>query len=422
MIIEQPDVGQKIYKIHLKQIIRIDFLYLTILINDVNSKNISSQSLLRRIGMKKLLEILIVGFAYASVVVGAGNASGMEPFFYYTSFGIDGTAGVLLATMLYGIVGYFVTGLGQRLQSKNYKEAAYLVGGKVVGRFVDILIIIMMLGTGIIMLSGSGALFHQQYGMPLWQGSLIMTLLVIGTLMLRLRKIILVIGMITPVLIGLLSIVIYQGLSNQTESFAELNSYVVAVGDTLPDTLPNWWMAALNHVTMMTVAGVGMSLVIGGEEKDPKVARLGGALGGLIIGGVLTMGHFALFAQIKTIAPTVETLAQMPSLQIMNTYAPNLSPILTLVALAMIYSTAVSMFYVFISRYIPMETSKSRVVVLVTLILGYGISFVGFIQLMGYFYPIAGYVGIVLIAMIFYGPFKIKKLEDQGSLAKVVYG
>ncbi|MBS7814309.1 hypothetical protein J7560_02605 [Wohlfahrtiimonas chitiniclastica] len=371
--------------------------------------------------MKKVLEVLIVAFAYASVVVGAGNASGMEPFFYYTSFGVEGTAGVILATVLYGIVGYFVTGLGQRLQSKNYKEAAYLVGGKAVGGFVDALIIIMMLGTGIIMLSGSGSLFQQQYNMPLWQGSLIMTLLVVGTLMLRLRKIILVIGMITPILIGLLSIVIYQGLSNQTESFAELNDYVISVGDTLPDTLPNWWVAAINHVTMMTVAGVGMSLVIGGEEKDPKVARWGGALGGLIIGGVLAMGHFALFAQIKTIAPTVDTLAQMPSLQIMNTYVPHLSGLLTLVALAMIYSTAVSMFYVFISRYVPMETPKSRWIVLSVLTMGYGISFVGFIQLMGYFYPIAGYVGIVLIALIFYGPFKIKKLEGTGLLAKVSY-
>lgn len=369
--------------------------------------------------MKKVLEVLIIAFAYASVVVGAGNASGMEPFFYYTSFGMDGTVGVLLATVLYGIVGYFVTGLGQRLKSKNYKEATYLVGGKVVGRFIDYLIIFMMLGTGIIMLSGSAALFKQQYGMPLWQGGLLMTVLVVITLMLRLRKIILVIGMITPILIGLLSIMVYQSLSNQTESFSAVNDYVIAVGNTLPDTLPNWWVAALNHVAMMTVAGVGMSLVIGGEEKDPKVAKWGGALGGLIIGGVLSMGHFALFAQIKVIAPTVETLASMPSLQIMNTYAPSLSPLLTLTALAMIYSTAVSMFYVFISRYVEMETPKSRIYILITLGVGFGISFIGFVQLMGYFYPIAGYIGIVLIGMIFYGPFKIRKLEKSGELAPI---
>ena len=366
--------------------------------------------------MKKVIEVFIIAFAYASVVVGAGNASGMEPFFYYTSFGMDGTIGVLMATILYGVVGYFVTGLGQRLKSKNYKEVTYLIGGKVVGRFIDYLIIFMMLGTGIIMLSGSAALFKQQYDMPLWQGGLIMTSLVTITLMLRLRKIILVIGLITPVLIGLLSIMVYHSLVNQVESYAEVNDYVIAVGDTLPGTLPNWWIAALNHVTMMTVAGVGMSLVIGGEEKDPKVAKWGGALGGLIIGGVLSMGHFALFSQIKVIAPTVDTLASMPSLQLMNIYAPSLSPLLTIMAMAMIYSTAVSMFYVFISRYVEMETANSRVYILVTLVIGYGISFVGFVQLMGYFYPIAGYVGIILIGMIFYGPFKIRKLETSGEL------
>lgn len=371
--------------------------------------------------MKKAVEIIIVACAYASVVVGAGNASGMEPFFYYTSFGLDGTTGLILATILYGIVGYFVTGMGQRLRSKNYKEAVYLVGGKTVGRFVDILILIMMLGTGIIMLSGSGSLFKQQYDLPYWQGSLIMTVLVIGTLMLRLRKIIVVISLITPVLIGLLCIVIYQALSNQTETLADLNDYVIAVGNTLPDTLPNWWIAAINHVTMMTVAGVGMALVIGGEEKDPRIARWGGALGGLIIGGILAMGHFSLFAQIKVIAPTVDTLAHMPSLQIMNNYIPFLSPLLTLAALAMIYSTAVSMFYVFISRYVEMETPKANIIVLVTLIISYGISFVGFIQLMGYFYPFAGYAGIVLIGMIFYGPFKIKKLETSGILPKIAF-
>lgn len=367
--------------------------------------------------MNKIIKVMIIACAYASVVVGAGNASGMEPFFYYTSFGVDGTIGVLLATVLYGIVGYFVTGLGQRLKSKNYKEATYLVGGKVVGKFIDYLIIFMMLGTGIIMLSGSAALFKQQYNLPLWLGGLIMTLLVMITLMLRLRKIILVIGMITPILIGLLAIMVYQSFANQTESYAEVNDYVIAVGNTLPGTLPNWWVAALNHVTMMTVAGVGMSLVIGGEEEDPRVAKWGGAIGGLLIGIVLSMGHFALFAQIKVIAPTIETLASMPSLQIMNTYAPSLSPLLTLMAMAMIYSTAVSMFYVFISRYVPMETPKSRLYIIITLIGGYGISFVGFVQLMGYFYPIAGYIGIVLIGMIFYGPIKIGKLERTGKLA-----
>ena len=80
------------------------------------------------------------------------------------------------------------------------------------------------------------------------------------------------------------------------------------------------------------------------------------------------------------------------------------------------------MFYVFTSRYFEMETPKSRIAVLAILAIGYGISFVGFIQLMGYFYPIAGYVGIVLIAIIFYGPLKLKRLEREGQLAKVVYG
>lgn len=365
--------------------------------------------------LKSMGRILIIAFAYAGVVVGAGNASGMEPLFYYTLFGSKGTAGVLLATLLYGVIGYCVVRIGQYLQVRSHKEAIYHLGGRYFGGFVDALIIFMMFGTGVVMIAGSGALFNQQYNLPYWLGALVMSLLVMGTLMLRLRQIIVAIGSITPILIILILIVVTYSLTKKSEPFSTLSPYAMEARSVMPGTLPNWLIASFNHVFMMTVAGVGMSLVIGGNEEQATIAGWGGLLGGLIIGGVLTMGHLALFSQIKVVAPKVNgviTIAEMPTLAIMNQISPLLSALLSIVALGMIYNTAVSMFYVFVARYVEMETRRSYLYIVVTLTIGFLASFAGFVQLVGYFYPIVGYLGVVVVIMILSAPIRFRSQKE----------
>ena len=63
-------------------------------------------------------------------------------------------------------------------------------------------------------------------------------------------------------------------------SFADLNSTALAV----KTTLPNWFISSINYVSFNIAVGASMALVMGGAEKNEKVAAWGGLVGGLGLG------------------------------------------------------------------------------------------------------------------------------------------
>ena len=75
----------------------------------------------------------------------------------------------------------------------------------------------------------------------------------------------------------------------------------------------------------------------------------------------------------------------------------------------MIFNTAVSMFYAFGARFIPTGTKGFKMFVFFTLVIGYALSFFGFTQLVAYFYPLIGYLGLFLVAALIVATFKMPK-------------
>src|SRR5699024_12060532 len=65
---------------------------------------------------------------------------------------------------------------------------------------LPIFIIFTLFGVGVVMVAGAGSTLHQQFGLAPFIGSLLMTVLVICTVMLNVKKVIAIIGSITPFL------------------------------------------------------------------------------------------------------------------------------------------------------------------------------------------------------------------------------
>ena len=49
------------------------------------------------------------------------------------------------------------------------------------------------------------------------------------------------------------------------------------------------------------------------------------------------------------------------------------------------------------------------------MIVSFGLSFIGFTDLIAYFYPLIGYLGLVLIVVLFIAPIKMKKNHQMNS-------
>ena len=342
--------------------------------------------------------VIKMASAFMGIIVGAGFASGQEILQYFTSFGLLGAAGAIVSTALFAYLGMILTRLGSRMKTTSHKEVIYKISGRYLGILVDYIIIFTLFGVGVVMIAGAGSNLNQQFGLPPFIGSLLMIVLVMLTVMLNVDKVVGIIGSITPFLVVAVIIVSIYSLVTMDSSFADLNSTALAV----KTTLPNWFISSINYVSFNIAVGASMALVMGGSEKNEKVAAWGGLLGGLGLGILILLIHLAIFAKIETVGDS-----ELPMLAIINELSPVLGIFIAFVMYGMIFNTAVSMFYSFGARFIQINTKKFNIFVLVTLVIGFMLSFVGFTKLVAYFYPLIGYLGLFLVAALIYSSFKL---------------
>ncbi len=340
--------------------------------------------------------------AFVGVIVGAGFASGQEILKYFTSFGYLGIFGVLISTALFSYLGMNLTVVGSRLKTTSHEETIYKIYGKQLGVVIDIMIVFTLFGVGVVMIAGAGSIVKQQFNIHTFVGSLTLVILIILTMMLNIDKVINIIGSITPFLFVMMIVISIYSLMTMNLSWSELNEIAISQ----PSTLPNWFISAVNYVSFNITAGAGMSLVIGGAEGSERVAGIGGFLGGVGIGILIMVANLAIFSRINDIA-----LADMPLLKLFDEISPLLGNVMSIILFGMIFNTGVSLFYAFVARFFPMENNKTYVPIIVTTVVGFFASFIGFTELVAYFYPVIGYFGIILILALLYAPYKIRKVS-----------
>jgi len=346
--------------------------------------------------MKKSLKM---GSAFIGIIVGAGFASGQEILQYFTSFGHLGLLAAFISTVLFAYLGMNLTKLGSRMQTTSHKEVVYGISGKFLGRIVDGIIILTLFGVGVVMIAGAGSIFSQQFGLSATLGSTVMAIIVILTIMLNVQKVIAIIGGVTPFLILAVILIAIYSLSTMETSFSELNSLALKQ----PTPFSNWFLSAINYVSFNIAVGASMAIVMGGTERDEKVAARGGLIGGLGLGVLIILSHLTIFSKIDDVAGF-----EMPMLKIVNDIHPVLGILMSLILFAMIYNTAVGMFYSFSARFVEIGTYKFKVFVIITGITAYVASFIGFTKLVSMFYPVVGYLGFFLVGAIIYASFKKK--------------
>lgn len=350
--------------------------------------------------------VMKVASAFIGIIIGAGFASGQEVLQYFTSFGYKGTIGALVSTVLFGYAGMMLTRLGSRFKATSHKEAINPVSGPLIGLIVDIVIIFTLFGVGTVMIAGAGATLEQQFSIPPFVGSLIMTVLIVLTIMLDVDKFIAIIGSITPFLIVALLIITIYSLTTFEGDLGRLNS----IANSVETPLPNWFIASINYVSFNLAVGASMAIVMGGSIKNERQASLGGFLGGIGIGVLIMIAHLSIFSKIDLVKDF-----DMPLLKIVTDLSPLLGFLMTFILFGMIFNTGASMFYAFIARFSQMQTPASNRLIVITGGSAFIVSFIGFTNLVAKFYTFIGYIGLVLLAVLIYAPFKLRKVKDKSN-------
>lgn len=325
------------------------------------------------------------------MVVGAGFASGQEILQFFTSFGVIGIAGSLIAMALFVFFGMNLTQLGSRLQTKSHSKVIYHISGRYLGIVIDLLITFFLFGFTVVMFSGSGAIFEQQFGIPSLVGSVLMAALTIITLTLNIQKVILIISSFTPFLLLLVIAITVHSLMNFDFSSVALQTEPLKQSQSAP----HWLLGAVLYVSYNIAGGAAMLTVMGGTVKDERIARRGGIIGGLGIGLLILLINISMLMQLKEVANI-----PMPMLFLATNMSPFIGLLMSIILLGMIYNTAVGMLYAFSVRLVKPDAKRFKTAVLVFGTIAFGASFIGFINLVGTVYPLMGYLGFLLIGAI----------------------
>jgi len=361
------------------------------------------------ITMKK---VFLIGSALIGIIVGAGFASGQEILQYFTSFGKLGIFAAIVSTMLFSYIGMVLVWLGSKFKAQSHNDVIHkLTGGTLFGKVlawvIDIVLIIALFGFGVVMLAGGGSNFEQQFGIPAVLGTLLMALLVFLFGMLRVDNVVKVIGNITPLLIIAILVVAVYCLFTISGTYTELTD----IAKEHTSAVPNWFISGVNYVSLNISLGATMAIVMGGSEKSPKIAAWGGFVGGFVLGIMIMISHFAILSKIETVGDL-----PMPMLGLVNDISPILGVLMSIIIYLMIFNTCLGMFYSLATRFTTPETKQFKIFYILSILIGFAVSFAGFTDLMSLFYPFIGYLGLVLIVVLIYAPFKVKRLEKNGEL------
>ncbi|HLR19487.1 MAG TPA: hypothetical protein VK115_06150 [Staphylococcus sp.] len=361
--------------------------------------------------MKK---IFLIGSTLIGIIVGAGFSSGQEILQFFTSFGMGGILAAIVSTALFAYIGMVLVWLGSKFKAESHNDVIHkLTGGSWFGRIlawvIDIVLVIALFGFGVVMLAGGGSNFEQQFGIPAVVGTLLMVVLVLLFGMMRVDNVVRVIGNITPLLIVTILIVAIYCLFTMSGSLTSLDE----LAKTHTSAVPHWFISGVNYVSLNISLGATMAIVMGGNEKNPKIAALGGLTGGLVLGIMIMISHLAIFSKIETVGDL-----PLPMLGLVNDISPILGIAMSIIIYLMIFNTCLGMFYSLATRFTENETKQFKIFYTVVILIGFGVSFAGFTDLMTFFYPFIGYLGLVLIAVLVYAPFKVRKLEKKGELPK----
>lgn len=331
-----------------------------------------------------------VAMVFVGTVIGAGFASGAEIMAYFTRYGEAGFLGMMAAGVLFFAGMYGTLKIAYEQQSTDYGHFTERIAGKWAGALLEALVMFsMLLGYGV-MLSGTGAIFRQQWNLPESVGMLLMAAAVYIALRAGREGILKVCQVLTPILIaGAFLLGVYSLLSHfRVLETAGLALQPLSLFSALP--MKNWPQALGSAVLYASYNMLGAAAVlVGVSGKIKNRAEIGRAawLGaGILVALTLSLG-VATFLNYDTIQGV-----SIPALALLEEHA-FWQQLYVGVLLGAMYTTALSDGFGIMGRLQGVKMGRGMQCLLMT-VLSLGLARLGFAQLVAKGYRLLGVLGM----------------------------
>ena len=331
-----------------------------------------------------------VAATYVGAVMGAGFASGQEIQQFFVRFGHWGLVGIVLSSILFSLIGWGTLDLQEKWKVSSYNEFFNHLFGFKFGRWADRVVSILLFVGMVAMISGSGALFNEYFGLSRWLGISLTCFVIALALWYRGEGVLWINSVLIPVKFIFCLGIIASSI------------FLISAGDNehVPSMIPhpivkNWILSAVLYVSLnATLAMVVFASL--GREIQKKGARLGALLGGVALG----LFAFAIGASLLRF-PDIWVL-EIPMVAIAGKLGEWPAFFYVVVLWLAMITAAVGNGFSLVSRVVDsgkLSYGSTTLGLLVILLPLAGVKFSQIVQLA---YPVFGYLGLVFIPTILY--------------------
>ncbi len=341
--------------------------------------------------MKKISTISLA-LTYVGLFLGAGFVSGQELWQFFACFGVRGFFGFLISAAFCCLCNYALlqlvcrTGecdIGALMTPGHHNRIRLLVSG---------MEYLFLFGVLVIMVAGAGALLSDLLGLPLPLAGLIFSLILLLAAMTDLRSLVATFSVLVPVTTACAVLLGACILVRHDFQFA-------SAAGSASQLVPNWWIGGITYAAYNLFGTLGIMVPFARLVPNQKVLRRGLALGSLIL--ILLAS-----SMIAALAVLPETGASaLPASALAESLHPLLASLFGILMGLGMFAAALGSIMALVNQLeqrIPKLTAHRKPTLLLGILLAYGLSLLGFGNLISVVYPVFGYISIPLLGFLVY--------------------
>ena len=342
--------------------------------------------------MKNAIKVICV---IIGTIIGAGFASGQEIYTFFYSYGIKGILGLLLCSLLIGIVIYKVLSIIHNENIENYKEFLEKIINKQkksskkylnINFIINTIINIFLLISFYIMVAGFGAYFSQELGINSLLGCIIIALLCFFVFTKDVKGVVKANEIITPFLILFMTLI---GVLNLKEIDISNIVYSIQANKNFGFALSSILYCSYNSILLIPVL-----ITLKKYVKNKKDIFCISSISGIII-FIISICIFFILTRVDTNILELE----MPVVYVISKFFSGFKNIYGFIILASIFTTSISIGISYLQNVSKNKKSYTQIAIIMC-ITSIPISKIGFSNLVTFIYPIFGYLGLLQILKI----------------------
>ena len=337
--------------------------------------------------MKNVFKIV---FVIIGTLIGAGFASGQEIYVFFFSYGIKGFIGIIISSVVMGVLIYKTLGIINKYNINSYKDLLdILIKNKKENKYfnfkniINLIINIFILVTFFIMIAGFGAYFEQQFGINSLVGSSILAILNFVIFLTSVKGVIKANELLVPMLIVFLVII---GFINIIDiNIVKLGNYIIRTNQS------NYILSAIIYASYNSILLIPVLITLKKYINTKKQILFISLISTIIVILLATIIFLILIRVDVDI-----TKLEMPAVYVVSNIFKFLEIIYGFIILGSIFTTSISLGASFLQNVSKNKKSYTQIaaIMCITSVL---ISKIGFSNLINLLYPIFGYLGLIQI-------------------------